>query len=169
MKTRAFNITSTSILIAILGTKEFPEAPASPVTKLLLGPPRYLRRSFPRKSGTGYSDSDLQSHKASCPHKESEFSLTICMHVNMQFHSVVLSLKEETGYYASTQGDKETVQPLHLRGQWLEKGINLSQETKRSVMRVGRRQGKTGRKRQGELEEKSFCPEIRSLSQCWKI
>lgn len=47
----------------------------------------------------------------------------------MQFHSAVLSLKEENSHYTSTQGGGETFQSLLWGQGGLEEGVVPSQET----------------------------------------
>jgi len=75
----------------------------------------------------------------------------------MQFHSVVPSLKEENGHYTSTQGGGETFQSWLWGQGGLEEGVVTSQETN---TKKSDESGETGRRRQAELGEKSFRPEI---------
>lgn len=56
----------------------------------------------------------------------------------MQFHSAVLSLKTENGHHASTQGGEETVWSLLPGREGLEEEMDLSQETKRKEMGLGK-------------------------------
>lgn len=94
---------------------------------------------------------------------QSEFSLTILKHVNIQFPSVVLSLKEEIGHDASTQGGEEKLFSLCSRGGGMG-GRNghkpRNQKKKRGMMGMGKQAG------EDREEEKSFCLEIRGLLQC---
>lgn len=78
--------------------------------------------------------------------QESEF-LTVLKYVNMQFRSVVLSLKEGNGHPTS-HGAEETVQPLLPGRERLEEERSLNQETKREAIgwETGRRRWGNGRK-----------------------
>lgn len=147
-----------SILIAILGTEEFAEAPkpASPVSRLLQGPPEIPQvEAAQRYLGQDTLTLVLSDTKL-LVHTSKVSSLTTLKHVNVQFHSLVLSLKKRMAIIPLLKGVRK---PSTLcsggREDWRKEWIQAKKQTQKRVMG-----GETGRRRQPKLGEKSFCPEI---------